>query len=98
MEDAVSLEPGSVERRIVNDFHSPPQVRREVALPPTVPTPQRLSLIRLPEVPPKETKDASVQTDPAKNQRVVERTVKEILDGEGKVALRLVQERFLTTA
>ena len=94
MDDMVSLEPGSVERRIVDDYHSPPPVRREVVRPSP---PTGLSIISLANRPPKETKDASVQTDPTKNQRMVERTIKEILDGDGKVALRLVQERFLTT-
>lgn len=95
--DMVSLEPGSVERRIVRDFHSPPPVQRQKSvMPPVAPVqsaiiPLATSGSRRPAM-----KDAGVQTDPTKGSRVVERTVKEVLEGDGKVALRLISERFIT--
>ena len=93
-DDMVSLEPGSVERRIVMSFQSLPPVHRVTGAPSTIAAPASTS--NQVTSGRKTQKDASSQTEGGRTSRVVERTIKELLDGDGKISARVVVERFLT--
>ena len=89
--DTLSLHPRSAEREIVLAPLSPPQVRRSIEMPLVrVSEPQSTTTPARPAI----FKEAATQTDGRHMHRLAERTIQEMLDGEGKVTARIVREKF----
>ena len=98
--DQISLHAGSVERRVMTKSFSPSperniiQADQPAALPPQMQVTASHSPTPISRVP---LRKVSVQTEGGRiGHQVVERTIQELLDGEGKVTTRVIKERFLT--